>query len=1112
MADLFGREEEEENPFGGAGGDPFAGTGGDPFAGISSDPFAGMGSDPFGTPKKNDPLATSWDNFKIGFGGGLQILDDIVGSNSFLSSWGESLEKSGELGKEDYQPKYEGNFGEQQGFDKLGWALERAKENAAGSGAILASAILGSIVAPVAGAGGAAAAVSGAVLRKGIPVSLAGFLNLDDVANTHVSKNNKPVSEYSAQEKLNLTFATAAVTALDWIVPGRIAKGFGGKPLDVRKSFEDIAKSLNNYEKMQFSNALMIGLKKSSAIAIQEGGTETAQDWIAELTSATGGRDITAMESVGTGLTGAIMGQSFGAIPGYQAATQQKREAKQGQQILDSENFGKLEQAGQDYGIQVADYQKQYEDLLGSYKGPELETKLKELAKPIDVIPELYDFKRLDKSTFRKLTGQAGDVLLNRSTDFMETVRQNAKTGKDFFHLNRALRSFSDVQSGTGETQTNPSFNSLKGKNVGEYVEPFMDIRDKWAKHTPLLGEIGSKVAIDIDTYIGQVLEAKVDNGLKQEVSSRLGAERMSELEADITKLKAIRSKVFGSLQSRLGKDGLKIGFVKDYLTRGIDKKAVKADPDAFLKSLKDDVEIGPTKDKVTGEIIETADEVRQRILNDILNDVDPSTLTSEQIRKVRSRTGVNRPSFEKSRDGRWNRLDEKFRKKSPLESMGDYLMNSSIRLASAEAFGANNANRLNEDINELLKGGVVSNPQAQKMWDLYDAAHHVYKRPQDDAGRTRQEAYKKIATVAAIKYLGMATISSITEPMWMGQRAGWLNMLKASPRIAGHMLSGLRRSIYGGSEGREAKTSFSRDLIRVMGFAINPAYNERVDKLFAGDNNQILQLYFRTPAGGFLTQYTNFVRAWTAVAGLKMIEGQARKLKTIKGNARQRLVNELKENGMTIQDFEAMYRAGGNKIDILNDKWLETMITKSDGTQTRVRDMIVPWMRKIVTDVALEPTAVNRPLWMSNPDMQLLAQLKSFPILFGNTIARRVIRKINPKQCTPDFMGQMGALAAVGAALGMAALALSIKDEIRGSERERGPIDLIGAVGVPLVGEESFTGYVGGPALGLADKFLSSLYGDGLAETLAETPEQFFDLILRATVGTLGAEALGDD
>ena len=40
MANLFGREEEEQSPFGGIGGDPFAG--------IGSDPFAGMGSDPFG--------------------------------------------------------------------------------------------------------------------------------------------------------------------------------------------------------------------------------------------------------------------------------------------------------------------------------------------------------------------------------------------------------------------------------------------------------------------------------------------------------------------------------------------------------------------------------------------------------------------------------------------------------------------------------------------------------------------------------------------------------------------------------------------------------------------------------------------------------------------------------------------------------------------------------------------------------------------------------------------------------------------------------------------------------------------------------------------------------
>jgi len=62
------------------------------------------------------------------------------------------------------------------------------------------------------------------------------------------------------------------------------------------------------------------------------------------------------------------------------------------------------------------------------------------------------------------------------------------------------------------------------------------------------------------------------------------------------------------------------------------------------------------------------------------------------------------------------------------------------------------------------------------------------------------------------------------------------------------------------------------------------------------------------------------------------------------------------------------------------------------------------------------------------------------------------------------------------------------------------------------LVGETSLSGYIGGPAVSIVDDFLASAYGNGLAETLAETPEQFFDIILRATVGALGAEAFKED
>lgn len=1065
-----------------------------------------------GDTKKTDPLATSWDNFKIGFGGGLQTLDDLMSNDGFLSNWGESLEKSGEIGKEDYQPEYEGDFGEQQGFDKLGWAIEKAKENAAGSGTVLALSILGMMTAPASVPGAVGVMATRFALQKGIPAALAAFLNLDDVANTHVERSGKPVSEYTGQEKINLTAGTALVTALDLIVPGKIAKGFGGKSIDVRQSLQEIASTLNNFEKMKFANALMIGLKKSSAVALFEGATETVQDWIAELTSKTRGADINAMDSAGTFATGSIMGKAFGTIPGYQAATQDKREAKQGQKILDSFNLGEVKKAGEDYGVNVKDYEKQYQDLVDSYEGPELNVKLKELAPAEDVIPERIDFKRLEKGPLSKLTTAAADTLLNRSTASLERIRDNTKTGKDAYSLNRILRGFGDVETGTGEFQSDSSFNTKKHNYVGELLTPFGNIRDKWTNAYPLVGQFGGKIGKNIDKYFGQSLEAKVDAKLKGEVARELGAKKMAELEKDIVKVKKIQKKVFNSLAKTLGKDGLKINFQKDYLTRGIDRDAVKANKQGFLDALENDVHIEGTKDATTGEIIETAEQVREKIYNDILNDIDPSVQTSEQIRKVKTRTGTGRPTFEKSRDGRWNNLPEEFRKKSAFESVGDYLLNASTRLASADAFGANSANRLNDDVNNLLESGAITNTEAQKMWDMYDAVHHVYKRPQDDIGRTRQLAYKTIATAAAVKYLGMATISSITEPAWIGQRVGFTNMLKALPAISMTALSGIKRSVYAGGVGKRPSTSFGRDLIRLMGFAVDPAMNEKVQKLMAGDRNEFLGVYFRTPAGLFLTQYTNFVRTWSAVAGLKMIEGQAKKLNRLKGNKKQRLVQELRENGMTIEDFAAMYRAGGNKIDILNDTWLDTNITKSDGTQTRVRDLMVPWLRKITTDVALEPTATNRPLWMSNPDMQLLAQLKSFPILFGNTIAKRAIRKMNPKACTPDLMGQMSTVAAIGAALGLAAMAMAIKDEIRGSDREHTPLDLVGAIGIPLVGETSLSGYIGGPSVSIVDDFLKSAYGNGLAETLAGTPEQFYDIILRATLGSLGAEALEDN
>jgi len=1060
---------------------------------------------------KDDSIISSWDFFKMNLGAGLENFNELYDSYmpDFLADAGRALYESGAEGLEDYYPEYP--TGLYSANDKLGWVLERTSEGAAtNAGLLLASGISQSMMK------------SPMPLTKGMGVvgqsgtfGMNWLLQFNENVGVHTANANKDLSEFTAEERAKLFGASTINALLDQLPRNFAIKGMGGKTYD-KKSIKEIYERFSKAEKQEFVQSMMVFAKRTMGTSFREMLTESGQTAVSELTSATGVEGLKSGEQlVGAAAVGATGGAIMGSGPAGMEAGAFNRQLKKDRKLLEASNAQEIEKAQEKFTVNVKDYDKKYQELVDTYEGEELDAKIKELGPIEDVAPEnlfeLGDTPAL--SGLSKYTNIIGDSLLNKSTDFLGDVRRdNVMTGEDAFRFDRALRPLIDVESETGEYQTTPSFNTKKHNYVGELLAPFGDIRDKWSTAYPLMGQFGSKIGENIDKFVGQSLENKIDPKLKAELTKEIGNKQMRELEQDAKTIRGIQNKVYDLLAKALGKDGLKITFHKNYLTRGLDKDSIKADPQGFLDSLENDVKLVEDKLDEAGNVVQTAQEVRENILNDILNDIDPAILTSEQIRKVKTRTGTGRPSFEKSRDGRWNRLNDRFRKKSPFESVGDYLLNASTRLASAESFGANSANRYNDDINHLLKKNIITNPQAQKMWDMYDALHNVYKRPQDETGRTRQKAYKTIATAAAVKYLGMATISSITEPAWIIQRNGIINTMKAAPILAGTFLKGIKRSIYQGGVGTAPTSSFGRDLIRLMGFAVDPAMNERVEKLFAGDRNEFLGVYFRTPAGAFLTQYTNFVRTWAAAAGLKRIESEARRLKNMKGARKQRLVQELRENGMTIDDFNAIYRAGGNKIDVMNDAFLETMITKSDGTQTRVRDLLVPWLRKLTTDVALEPTATNRPLWMSNPDMQLLAQLKSFPILFGNTIARRVIRKLNPKSCTPALMSQMSTIAATGAALGLAALAMEIKKEIRGSERETTLVDLISAIGLPLVGETSLSGYIGGPAVSIVDDFLASAYGNGLAETLAETPEQFFDIILRATVGALGAEAFKED
>tara|TARA_R110001599_G_scaffold13254_1_gene60520 strand:- start:10 stop:894 length:885 start_codon:yes stop_codon:yes gene_type:complete len=51
--------------------------------------------------------------------------------------------------------------------------------------------------------------------------------------------------------------------------------------------------------------------------------------------------------------------------------------------------------------------------------------------------------------------------------------------------------------------------------------------------------------------------------------------------------------------------------------------------------------------------------------------------------------------------------------------------------------------------------------------------------------------------------------------------------------------------------------------------------------------------------------------------------------------------------------------------------------------------------LSKFVDEIIMAPNVINRPLWMSNPNYAMIAQLKGFMFTFGNTVGMRMYREV---------------------------------------------------------------------------------------------------------------------
>ena len=917
-------------------------------------------------------------------------------------------------------------------------------------------------------------------------------MNFADTLEEHQQAAGR---ELTTAEKQKAAVVSIGVTALDLITPIKganatsrlLTKSFGTGGVEATK--KSLIKLVNT-NRQSLAKQIGVGAGFTGKMIGTEMATEAGQKAVQIGTSVTPGR-LGTSEGVQDMFEEAIIaGPTVGAvgIPGAVGeARSVNRDLGTGRRLADNFNKDLIANAPSD---SIEKVQGQIDIPMG--KGYESSFKL--LAQQGNDM--LAKRTGVDiKEGAKKLT----ETIAFKGTAPLKKIRDRAQSGLAYSASNKILQMFQPTETGSGEQGARENFFSLKETKTGEYLKDVVNVINKYSSKTPLAGQINKSISPEMSAYIMHRIDptkpvASLPSNFTGDVN---------ELNADIRIIKAKLEKVRLDLVSEgvLGSEQK----VEDYLTNPLSKESVKANEKGFIESLLASSERAAQEN---GTKALTTEEV-QEIARGIVDGYDPSLRIDRPSKKDRG--GLKRKAFEKSRSQAFKYLDSisaqsghgSFREKNIEKVLTGYLQQAATRLASARVFGKD-ASKLKAELSKLskLKGDeAISQKEIDRAYDLYDASHNIYKK---DADKNALAASKVATTVGAITHLGLATLSSLSELAWIGERAGFGHMLATLPKAFKYAISGTRR----GMAGSYIPPGESATAMATLGFNLDPRVNERLDQIFSTDQNAVLSVYFRTPLGGMLTQFTNFNRNWAAQAMMHNINYRANSMLAgdISDIEQRRLNSELKENGLTLDDFALISNAfrgndGKVRVDITRDDVLDTVV-KTETRQVSparkgkkedvreqdvtVRDLLIPWLHKVVDDVVVHPKANNKPLWMSDPRMAILAQLKTFPVVFGNTVVKRLLRKLNPKQCTPDYGAAVGVIGAIAMAYAFVYIGEMTKDAIKGKDFEdpsfKETLDRMGITGaVGMVGgagrfQDGAVVSLGGTTIGALDTLFAEV------------------------------------
>lgn len=308
---------------------------------------------------------------------------------------------------------------------------------------------------------------------------------------------------------------------------------------------------------------------------------------------------------------------------------------------------------------------------------------------------------------------------------------------------------------------------------------------------------------------------------------------------------------------------------------------------------------------------------------------------------------------------------------------------------------------------------------EADRIVDVFNAIQGNYKTMDPDV----RAAFSGAQFLGYVTTMPLAALSAIAEPAILLYTYGPRHVVPATFGAIYRTGRKAVREVFPKALPINKKEQAIRNTAQGWDEAVTDRLNE-IEQIGLG--RKLTNVFFKLT---LLTQLTQLSRDIAADAGRRALRYDLQQVY----NAR----DKGEKTRASVDSQRRLNKVGINNIFYPeNKKILEEWVAgKYDKDPQNEPQLIRLAQSKMINDAIMAPDATKKPLWMSNPALAPVAQLKSFMFVFGNTVGYKMWTDLyQPLIKQGRFPAQQafrGALA-LSTIMALSAFAQMLRDEIR--------------------------------------------------------------------------------